>query len=116
MANIALRLDPYSFIAELSRGAAHFILRDYEQAATDFRASLALNPDFGAAHQYLTATYGLLGYEEKAQAQATEVLRLTPNFADGLLRTPFRDRAILMRLIEGLRKAGLEVPDPPPTR
>lgn len=78
-------------------------------------ARLALNPDYGAAHQYLTATYGLLGYEEKARAEAAEVLRRTPNFADGILRTPVRDRALLMRLIEGLRKAGLEVPDPPPT-
>ncbi len=108
-ADIALRLDPYSFTAETGRGQAHFIAQDYEQAITDFRASLALNPDFGAAHQYLAATYGLLGYEEEARAEAAEVLRLTPNFAEGFVRSPFRDRAVLMRLIEGLRKAGLDV-------
>ncbi len=112
----ALRLDPYSAVALFYRGLAYFVRENYDQAITTLKSSLALNPNFGAAHQFLAAIYGLLGYEEKAQAQATEVLRLTPNFAYGILQSPFRDRAVLMRLIEGLRKAGLEVPDPSPTR
>ena len=112
-ADIAMRLDPYSFVAEVARGWAHFAAYDYEQAIADFQASLALNPDFGAAHQYLAATHGLLGNEKEARAEAAEVLRLTPDFVDGILRTPFRDRAVRTRVLEGLRKAGLDVPEQP---
>ncbi len=114
-ADIAMRLDPYSFVAAFARGSAHFVARDYEQAIAAYRASLALNPDFGAAHQYLAATYGLLGYDEEARAEASEVLRLTPDFLKGILRTPFRDPTVLIRLLDGLRKAGLDVPDEPAT-
>ncbi len=112
-ADIAMRRDPYSFVAELARGWAHFVAHDYEQAIADYKASLALNPDFGAAHQYLAATHGSLGNENEARAEATEVLRLTPDFVDGILRTPYRDHAVRTRLLEGLRKAGLDVPERP---
>jgi len=108
----ATELDPYSFIALRVRGHAHFMSGRNEQAAADFRASLALNPDFGGGHLWLAATYGWLGDEQKARAEAAEVLRVAPNFADGLFRIPF-PHADQMRLIKGLRKAGLDVPDPP---
>ncbi len=108
----AIDLDPYSFVALRVRDHAYFMSGKYEQAATDFRASLALNPDFGGGHLWLAATYGWLGDEQRARAEAAEVLRVAPRFADGLFRAPF-PRADQMRLIEGLRKAGLDVPDPP---
>jgi adenylate cyclase len=112
-ADIAMRLDPYSFAAAHARASAHFVAHDYEQAIVDYRASLALNPDYGVVHQFLAATYGLLGYEEEARAEATQVLRLTPDFARGIMRTPFSDHAVRTRLLEGLRKAGLDVPERP---
>ena len=59
------------------------------------------------------ATHGLLGNEKEARAEAAEVLRLTPDFVDGILRTPFRDHAVRTRVLEGLRKAGLDVPERP---
>lgn len=108
----AIELDPYSFVALRQRGQAHFMSGRYEQAAADFRASLALNPDFGAGHSWLAATYGWLGDEQKARAEADELLRVAPRFADGLYRAPFR-HADRMRVVDGLRKAGLDVPDPP---
>ena len=111
-ANTAIKLDPYSFVALRMRGEAHFMSGRYEQAATDFRASLALNPDFGGGHLWLAATYGWLGNEQKARAAAAEVLRVSPGFADGLRRVPFRHED-KMRVVDGLRKAGLDVPDPP---
>ena len=111
--NVAVRLDPFSFVAHFARGVAQLILRDYEKAAANFRAGLAINPDFGAGHQYLAAVYGLLGRDEEARREAAEVLRISPNFADGILSLPFRNRADLMLIVDGLRKAGLDVPDPP---
>ena len=89
------------------------ILREYEKAAANFRASLEINPDFGAGHQYLAVTYGLLGREEEARAEVAKALSVSPKFADVMVGLPFRNRADLMLFVDGLRKAGLDVPDPP---
>ncbi len=113
MADMAIRLDPYSFLAVDNKGLAHFVDENYEQAIAAYKAALTLNPDFGAAHQLLAATYGLLGRDDEARATAAEVLRLSPNFAQAVMRRPFKDRAVLMRIIDGLRKAGLDIPDEP---
>ncbi len=114
MADMAGRLDPYSYIASYNKALAHFIDEDYEPAIAASRAALTLNPDYGVAHQLLAATYGLLDRDVEARAAAAEVLRLSPNFAEGTLRRPFKDRAILIRMIDGLRKAGLDIPEAPP--
>jgi adenylate cyclase len=107
----ALRLDPYSALALFYRGVAYFVREDYDQAITALKSSLALNPNFGAAHRYLAAIYGLLGRDQEARAEAAEVLRLSPDkFARGILLAPFGDRADLLRLIDGQRKAGLDIP------
>jgi adenylate cyclase len=116
MADKAVRLDPYSALAMFRKGLAHFVDADYERAIAAYEATLTLNPDFGAAHQLLAAIYGLLGRDDEARTAAAEVLRLSPNFAEGMLRVPFKDRATLMRMIDGLRNAGLEVPDPSRTK
>lgn len=112
-ADVAMKLDPYSPIPLFMRGAAHFYSGHYEQAVTDLQQSLELSPDFAASHQILAAAYGWLGDETAARVQAAEVLRLSPNFVEILFRAPFRHRDVRMRLVEGLRKAGLDVPDPP---
>ena len=114
-ADRAARLDPYSFRAEHGRGRAYFSMADYDKAITAFRASLALNPDFGIAHLWLAATYGLMGREAEAKAQAAELLRLSPDFLHGgFLKSPARGMPEFAHLLEGLRKAGLEIPDVPP--
>ena len=107
----ALRLDPYSATALFYRGIAYFVGEKYDRAIITLKSSLALNPDFGGAHQFLAAVHGLLGRDHEARAEAAEVLRQSPDFARGILRTPFGDRADLLRLIDGLRKAGLDIPD-----
>mgnify|MGYP001063175010 CR=1 FL=1 len=111
---LAMLLDPYSFFAATAPGMAHFVAQNYEQAVPYFRAGLALNPDFGGAHQFLASLYGLLGRQEDARAEANEVLRLSPNFLKGLMQIPFKDPSVLSRTLDGLRKAGLEVPDENP--
>ena len=114
-ADRAARLDPYSFRAKHGRGRAYFVMFEYDKAITAFRASLALNPDFGIAHLWLAATYGLMGREAEAKAQAAELLRLSPDFIHGgFLKSPARGMPEFTRLLEGLRKAGLEVPDEQP--
>jgi tetratricopeptide (TPR) repeat protein len=65
------------------------------------------NPDEG--RRLLAANYAHLGLMDKARAEAREVIRLHPQFSISLWRhrPPYRNRAILERYVEGLRKAGL---------
>ncbi len=113
MLDRALRLDPYSALILFYRGVAYFVRENYDQAITALKSSLALNPNFGAAHQFLAAIYGLLGRDQEARAEAAEVLRLSPELGRGVSHLPFGDRAVVLRLIDGLRKAGLDIPDEP---
>ena len=61
-------------------------------------------------HLYLAAGYGELGREEEARAEAAEVLKISPQFSleGARQRTPYKDPVDLERLIDQLRKAGLE--------
>lgn len=65
------------------------------------------NPDEG--RRLLAASYAHLGRLNEAREQAREILRLYPNFtiSHWRLRPPHSDNAILERLVDGLRKAGL---------
>jgi len=65
------------------------------------------NPDEG--RRLLAANFAHLGMMEEAREQAEAVMRLHPEFTIGRWghRPPYRDKSILERYIEGLRKAGL---------
>ena len=62
------------------------------------------------AHLYLAASYGELGREEEARAEAAEIERLSPQTSLEALRQrlPYKDQAVLERLFDGLRKAGVK--------
>ncbi|MBV9753787.1 MAG: hypothetical protein JO188_14805 [Hyphomicrobiales bacterium] len=57
----------------------------------------------------LAANFAHLGMMREAEAAAREVLRLHPQFKISVWRErpPYRDKGILDRYAEGLRKAGL---------
>jgi TolB-like protein/Tfp pilus assembly protein PilF/predicted Ser/Thr protein kinase len=83
----------------------------------DDRAALkaALNiqlPGHYATHFAVAAAYGQLGEEESARKAVRELLKLRPNFSK-TLRKDFEKWWVpeyVERLVDGLRKAGLEVP------
>ena len=66
-------------------------------------------PDDVLAYIVLTSSYELAGREGEARAAAKEVLRINPAFSlERLAKTsPHKDRAVVERFIEALRKAGL---------
>ena len=61
------------------------------------------------AHLLLAAAYAQLGRMEEAKAEAAEALRMSPGFSVQRIaqRTPLKDPAVLARLVDGMRKAGL---------
>jgi adenylate cyclase len=112
MATKAKRLDPLSRDPRYSHelAGAYFFNRDFDRAVVEYEKALKLNPDFMTSYIGLTATYSLLGMDEKAHAAAERLLKLNPNFSLKDLRKslPYKDPADIDLLIDALQKAGLK--------
>jgi len=111
----AMRLNPkYPVWYLLNLGHAYFLTGRYEEAITTLKRVINRNPNFWPAYIYLAASYVELGQEEKARIEASELLRINPNFSleAGRQRLPYKDKAVLEHLFDILRKAGL--PETPP--
>ena len=84
--------------------------RDYQGAVN---IALKINlPGFFAMHEALAAAYGQLGNAEAAGNALRELLRIRPDYpVMGRERLEkWLDAAVVDHMMEGLRKAGLEVP------
>ena len=90
----------------------HYRQGEYDQAAAEF-ANIN-NPGWWHMHVGTAASYGQLGQKEAAQAAAKTLLDLKPDFLSDprnlycAVRN-FPDE-LCEHLIDGLRKAGLEIP------
>jgi tetratricopeptide (TPR) repeat protein len=107
----AMRLNPtYPDWYLWNSGHAYFLTGRYEEAIETLNRVLDRNPGFLPAHVYLTASYIGLGRHEEARAEAAEVMKLSPQTSTGAWkqRLPYKDQAVLERLFEGLRKAGVK--------
>jgi len=110
MSRKAIRLNPFDWLSTYHLGIAHCDLQKYDEAISYIKKALKLNPDSLHAHAYLVATYSLAGQKENAFNIADEVLRIDPqfyvdNFAD---RIPYKNQSDTDRILNALRKAGLE--------
>jgi TolB-like protein/Flp pilus assembly protein TadD/predicted Ser/Thr protein kinase len=92
--------------------AVHYRKHEYEAA---LKAVHRINmPGFYNYHAVLAAACGQLGRKEEAQRAIQELLRLYPDFPltareeNGKWHEP----SLVEHLIDGLRKAGLEIPEP----
>ena len=85
---------------------AQMAARRYEETIATTKR---MNHLFWWDRAYVAASYANLGKLEEARAEASEVLRLQPNFTASLLMRaePFKDRRDAEPLLQGLRKAGL---------
>jgi adenylate cyclase len=107
----AMRLNPHYppfylfFLGEAYRSTGR-----YEEAMAAYKKALTRNPDYSPAHVGLAAIYSELGREEEARAEAAEVLKINPQYSLERWRQiwPYKDPAVLERLIAALRKAGLK--------
>jgi tetratricopeptide (TPR) repeat protein len=88
-------------------------LRDsglYDESIAMTKKVIEKEPNDVMAYLVLASSYQLAGREEEARAAAGEILRINPAFSlERLAKTsPHKDRAVVERFIEALRKAGLK--------
>jgi adenylate cyclase len=118
----AMRLDPYYPAFYLNRlGQAQFAMGEYDNAAETLEKSAKRNPDNDWTFVYLAATYGHLGYEQKAKNALKKANTLRAKAGWGKLTTQNirrKDDTFGVRnyvqwtgdykpFREGLRKAGV---------
>lgn len=106
----AMRHEPnLNFWYQWILGLAYHGLGRHEEAITALKKVLVSDPDFLPAHEYLASIYGELGHLDKARASAAEVLRLNPRYSLTVKaqNEVLKDRIVVERLMDGLRKAGL---------
>jgi adenylate cyclase len=106
----AMRLNPQYpvwYVWEL--GHTYYLTGRYEEAIATMKRILARNPEFLPAQEYLAVIYSELGREEEARAAGAECLRLHPNLPLKVIaqRLPYKDPAVLERVLNAARKAGL---------
>jgi adenylate cyclase len=107
----ALRLKPLMVDSHLdSVGAAYATAGRPEEAITPLKQYLTRYPNILPAHLMLAAVYSEVGRGAEARAEATEVLRINPQFSLEVhkQRAPIKDPVVLERHIAALRKAGLK--------
>lgn len=89
----------------------HYRKREYREART---LALKINlPDNHMAQAGLAAVYGQLGETENARATLDHILAVHPKFADdprAAFVTRRMPRDLVEAIMDGLRKAGLQVP------
>jgi adenylate cyclase len=106
----AMRLDPrHPFFYVWILGQAQLLLRQTEDAITQFERVIESNPDFVIGHIMLASAYAHAGRIEDAQWEAEEILVLLPDFTltAERERAAYKDTTHLKYYLEGLRKAGL---------
>jgi adenylate cyclase len=106
----AMRLDPagHDFYA-YAAGNAYNQLGRYQEAAQSLEASAAAHPNMLVAHLALIGPYLELGRDEDARAEASEVMRISPQFVVPPPTTCWtKDAAWNKHMQDELRKAGLK--------
>jgi len=106
----AIRLDPaikHLYIHFL--GSAYLVAGDYKAAASLFRERILLSPKTDLSRAFLTVALGHLGEAEEARQVWRELMEINPKylFAEHVGRLPFRNKADVDQLAEGLSKAGI---------
>ncbi|MBI3796619.1 MAG: tetratricopeptide repeat protein [Deltaproteobacteria bacterium] len=107
----AMRLNPrYPPSYLWSLGHAYRLLGRSAEALTALQKLANQNPDHLTVHVLLAAIYSELGREKEARAEATEILRISPQYSLATVqeRTPYKDPASIERQVAALRKAGLK--------
>jgi tetratricopeptide (TPR) repeat protein len=107
----AIRLSPIPPFRSLLRMAdAYANIGQYEEAVAIYKKIIQAQPHQVFAHIHLAVTLMLAGKEDEARAEATEVLRLDPEFSlERFAKSrPLKNQLEIDREVTALRKAGLK--------
>jgi adenylate cyclase len=107
----AERLNPIPLPLQLvAMGLAYRLTGRYEKAIEADKGAIRAEPNNQLAHVDLIASYIALGREKEARAEASELLRINPNFSVDLYmkRRPYKNQTENDRLVDALYKAGLK--------
>jgi adenylate cyclase len=108
----AIRLDPefaHQYLQFLAM--SHFLLEDYETAASMFRERLLLAKDTDIGRAWLVSALGHLGETAEAQKIWADLYQINPEFSfeTRLKRLAFTDPSYMGKILEGVAKAGVTV-------
>jgi len=106
----AMRLCPIYpawYMGDLSY--AYLLLKDYGTAIAIAGEALKIDPDYIYAHYCLAVANAELDRMDEARQAVADVLRIEPKatVTGYAVNQPFEDAAVLDRVVDGLRKAGL---------
>jgi tetratricopeptide (TPR) repeat protein len=107
----AERLNPIPLPFQLlTMSSVHRLTGRYEKAVEAAKRAIRVESNNQVAHVYLIASYIALGREKEAHAEATELLRINPNFSVNhfVKRIPFKKQSENDHLADALYKAGLK--------
>jgi adenylate cyclase len=107
----AIRLNPFPpayWIRDL--GEAYRMTKQYKEAIREFKRAIQANPRYLECHASLACTFSLIGRGNDAEAAASEVLRIDPEFSvqDYGKTLPYKEKTDLGCVLEALSKAGLK--------
>jgi len=108
----ALRLSPHDPLAAVYCGIAsytQFVGRNYDEAMRLSREAIRQRADFVGAHRVLTASAGMSGRADVAQAALQELRRVQPNISLAWIaeHMPIQHDADREHYLDGFRRAGL---------
>jgi adenylate cyclase len=106
-----MRYDPFCSPWALGQlGLAQYALKAYSKALRPLRELVSRLPNMRQGRVWLAASLAQLDRLDEAQAEATEILRIDPNYTiDGTQRqlALFKRTEDVEHFLDGLRKAGL---------
>ena len=114
IAEAAMQLNPNH--SALFRFAAFTAAYGQGHYAEALECAVRINmPNYFYAHAARAAALGQLGQREAAAKELRELLALRPDYATEARReyAKWYDSELVEHMLEGLRKAGLEIPDDP---
>ena len=107
----AMRLNPmYQTEYLWNLGHAYFLRGRYGETIETLKRARDRNPEYLPVHVYLSASYINQGQQKEARAEAAEASMLSPqtSMEAWKQRLPYKNQAVLERLIDSLRKAGFK--------
>jgi adenylate cyclase len=110
----AMRLSPYDnrmFLWLPALAGAYYQMRNYEEAISIGRRAYSLKPDHPAGLRYVIASLGQLGRRPEAHQELLALLNMERGAFDNVavIKKLFRSDAAAAHLLEGFRKAGMNI-------